>query len=200
MNVSNEHLLLTGGPIMASGAPVALAIGVGYVLGRSHKLRWAVLLGTAAATGRLGGLSTQAIERGTQMLRSSPELAKLTESATGLLQAGRSAAISSMASRAESMTETLGAKTDQLGSAGEKVAEDSKLREGAKRRDKSSGDVEDTDEDNDYDEEELPDEEDEEYEEDDEDADTAEEREPEPSARGGRQGRGSVVRKTGSRR
>ena len=197
MNVSNEHLLLTGGPIMASGAPVALAIGVGYVLGRSHKLRWAVLLGTAAATGRLGGLSTQAIERGTQMLRSSPELAKLTESATGLLQAGRSAAISSMASRAESMTETLGAKTDQLGSAGEKVAEDSKLREGAKRRDKSSGDVEDTDEDNDYDEEELPDEE---YEEDDEDADTAEEREPEPSARGGRQGRGSVVRKTGSRR
>lgn len=192
---------------MASGAPVALAVGVGYVLGRTHKLRWAVLLGTAAATGQLTGLSTQAIERGTKLLRSSPELAKLTESATGLLQAGRSAAVSSMASRAESMTESLGEKTGQLGSAGEKAAEGTPLRESTEGRDKKSRDVEDEytdeDEENDEDEEIDQDEEndqDEDYDEDEEDTDTAEEDEPKPSARGGREGRGSVVRKTGSRR
>src|SRR5689334_10777252 len=101
---------------MPSAAPVALAIGVGYVLGRSHKLRWAVLLGTAAATGQVGGLSKQALQRGTEMLRANPDVAKLTETATGLLQAGRSAAVSAMQSRTEALTETLGDKAGELGS------------------------------------------------------------------------------------
>src|SRR5690349_11748779 len=44
---SPDNVVIGRGLIMASTAPVAVAIGVGYVLGRSHKLRWAVLLGTA---------------------------------------------------------------------------------------------------------------------------------------------------------
>jgi hypothetical protein len=192
---------------MATGAPVAMAIGVGYVLGRSHKLRWALLLGTAAATGRLGGLSTQALERGTEVLRSSPELARLTDTATGLLQAGRTAAVSALTSRAESMTEALGDKAGQLGSVGEKVAEGAKPRRGGKgteetrRRGEDSRDVEDEyeeEEQDEYDEEGTArDDQDAEYEEDTVDRD---EDEPQPSARGGRQGRDSVVRRTGSRR
>ena len=41
---------------MTSKAAVALAIGAGYVLGRSHKMRWAILLGTAALVGLAIGL------------------------------------------------------------------------------------------------------------------------------------------------
>jgi len=38
---------------MKPGATAALTLGVGYVLGRRHKLRAALMLGAAAATGRL---------------------------------------------------------------------------------------------------------------------------------------------------
>ena len=40
---------------MKPGGSAALAIGAGYVLGRQHKLRTALMLGAAAATGRLLG-------------------------------------------------------------------------------------------------------------------------------------------------
>jgi hypothetical protein len=187
---------------MPSAAPVALAIGVGYVLGRSHKLKWAVLLGTAAATGQMRGLSTQALERGTKMLSSTPELAKLAETATGLLQAGRSAAVSAMQSRTESMTEALGDKAGQLGKAGEKATERAKPRKDAERDDDASARGEDTEDE--YDENDEYEDDDEQYDDEedngDEEEDADEEEEPEPAARGGRQSRGSVVRRTGSRR
>jgi hypothetical protein len=38
---------------MKPGGSTALAVGVGYVLGRRHKLRAALMLGAAAASGRL---------------------------------------------------------------------------------------------------------------------------------------------------
>jgi hypothetical protein len=38
---------------MNAGGSSALAIGVGYVLGRQHKLRTALMVGAAAAGGRL---------------------------------------------------------------------------------------------------------------------------------------------------
>jgi hypothetical protein len=204
-----------------------LAIGVGYVLGRNHKLKWAVLLGTAAATGQMRGLSTQALERGTKMLRANPEFSKLADTATGLLQAGRSAAVSAMQSRTEALTGTLGDKAGQLGEAGEKatgkLTERAKSRKGGdeKARDEDAEardeDAEDEyDEDDEYEDEaddqnaedeedsgdEVEDEEEDEEEDEDEDEEEEEEeqKEPEPAAKGGRQGRGSVVRRTGSRR
>ncbi len=189
---------------MASGAPVAVGIGVGYVLGRNHKFRWALILGTAAATGRLGGLSTQAIERGTEMLRANPDLAKLTDGAMSLLQAGRSAAVSAMTSRAESMTGALGDKAQALGSAGGKVtkgdgrknaegSDDAAGRGNGKRRDQDTDDEQDE-----YDQDDEYEDEDDEYEDEDEGA----EEEPEESqpAAPGRAGRGSGVRRTGTRR
>ncbi len=92
---------------MDSKAPVALAIGVGYLLGRTHKMRWALLLGAAAATGRINGVSSQIMSRGAETLRSTPELAKLADSGQQLLEAGRSALVSGMSSRAASMGNAL---------------------------------------------------------------------------------------------
>jgi hypothetical protein len=88
---------------MDGKAPVALAIGIGYVLGRKHKLRWALILGGAAATGQLGGLSNRLLSSGTDLIQSTPELAKFAESTSRLLSAGRSAAMSAMNSKVDAL-------------------------------------------------------------------------------------------------
>jgi len=107
---------------MNSKAPVALAIGVGYLLGRTHKFRLAVLLGTAAATGQIGGLSTKVLQQGQELLKSSPELGKLTESASKLFDAGRTAAISAMNTKAASMGTALEEKASQgIGDGGSRL-------------------------------------------------------------------------------
>jgi hypothetical protein len=100
---------------MNSRVPIALAIGAGYLLGRTHKMRWALILGSAAATGRLNGLSTQVLERGTEVLRSSPELSKIAQSAGRLLDVGRQAAVSSLTSRVETMSSGLEERAQGLG-------------------------------------------------------------------------------------
>ena len=114
---------------MVSRAPVALAIGAGYVLGRTHRLRWAMILGAAAASGRLNGISGQALERGLKTLRSTPELAKMADSAERLLEAGRAAAVSAMSSRVESMGDKLEGRTEALTSAATDRARPGKSRD-----------------------------------------------------------------------
>jgi hypothetical protein len=209
---------------MNSKAPVALAIGVGYLLGRTHRLRWALILGTAAATGRLNGVPTQALERGMSALRSTPELAKLTDNASRLLDAGRSAAISAMNSRVESMGGMLEDRAGQAGGAAKFVAGSasgaaSAVRPGGRgasdedeerprERDRAKNgeqDEYDEDEPDDYDERDEYDDRDENDDYEDE-ADEPDEDEPEeddepvsagPRRGGGQPGRRQVVRKTG---
>jgi len=89
---------------------------VGYILGRTHKMRWALILGTAAATGKLDGLPNQLLQRGSQLLSSSPELAKIGTSAQKLLDAGKAAATTALNSRVESLSGTL---QDRVGGLGE---------------------------------------------------------------------------------
>jgi hypothetical protein len=196
---------------MNSKAPVALAMGAGYILGRSHKFRWAVLLGAAAATGQLNGITAKALGRGVEMMRSTPELAGLADSAGRLFESARGAAVSSLTSRAGSMTDSLNDKTDQIGAGGREAVERVGRRGG--RRDETEGRPDQDDERRDgrryddeaeYDEDEPEDEYDDEQEEDeDEDRDERDEADdlPEPakqSGRGnGRQRRGSVASRTG---
>ena len=120
---------------MNSRVPVAAAIGVGYLLGRTHKLRWALILGGAAATGRMGGVSTQVLERGAEMVRSTPELAKLADNASSLLDAGRGAVMSAMSSRAESLTAGLEGRAGKLGGEGAEAGKEAgkKAAGGARR-------------------------------------------------------------------
>jgi hypothetical protein len=165
---------------MNSGAPVALAIGVGYLLGRTHKMRWALLLGTAAATGRLNGLSTQVLERGTEALHNSPELSKMTDSATRLLDAGKAAAVSAMSSRVESIGTKLEDRTQRLGEQGTDIASKAKgaqSESGQSGPGRSRGRAVDEDEDEDEDEGRAADIDDEYDEDDSEDAEDAEEAE-----------------------
>ncbi|HEY3008870.1 MAG TPA: hypothetical protein VGJ63_12535 [Micromonosporaceae bacterium] len=182
---------------MNSRAPVALAMGVGYLLGRTHKMRWALLLGTAAATGRLGGVSTQVLERGADVLRSSPELAKITDSAGRLVDAGRAAAVSAMSSRVESLSSTLADRAHGVGETGVNRADEMRPPRGRGRS--GRGDEEPSDQDRDeadeYAEEDQFDDdeyEDDEYDEGEPDQDDEEDQRHERAPEGRR---GSVVRK-----
>jgi hypothetical protein len=55
---------------MKGGAQTALAIGVGYVLGRRRKMRLATMLAAGAATGGLAKLGPIALKRGAKLLGS----------------------------------------------------------------------------------------------------------------------------------
>lgn len=93
---------------MKCGARIALGVGVGYLLGRQHKMRLAMMLAAAGATGKLGGGSRELLTQGMERLSSSPELSKLTESVRGeLVDTVKSAALHAATSRVESLNQRL---------------------------------------------------------------------------------------------
>ena len=178
---------------MNSKAPVALAIGVGYVLGRTHKLRLALLLGAAAATGQLGGLSTRALESGAQLLRSNPDLAKMTDSAGRLLEVGRNAAMVAVNSKVASMEGALEDKMrlsepDAVRKVGSRLTghrDDVDQRDETGDRDEPDADYDDAEPEDEYDEYDETDQDvDDEAEDDDRDEED-EEVEPRPPAKAG---------------
>jgi hypothetical protein len=63
---------------MKGGTTAALALGVGYMLGRRRKMRTAALIAAGAATGRMGGLGGTLFQRGVKMLGSSDMMEKLS--------------------------------------------------------------------------------------------------------------------------
>lgn len=92
---------------------VVLAAGIGYLLGRQHKLRWGLLLGAAAASGRLsrpGGL----LQHGVRALGSSPEIGKLGELGAPLLEATKDAARAAVTGRIGSMSDRMRGRADAL--------------------------------------------------------------------------------------
>ena len=196
---------------MDAKVAVPLAIGAGYFLGRTHKFRWAVILGSAAATGGLSGLPAQALQRGTQVMQSTPELAKMADSAQKLLEAGRGAVMTAMSSRVESMGQALEGRAQDLSggavAGGRGVVE--KARPSRRTAGQRSTEEPDKDDEEAYDEQDRDDQEqDDELDEsedqyEDEEQDEAEEEDEaeaeQPVSRGrrpsGAQGRGSAVRR-----
>jgi len=100
---------------MKGGTQAALAIGVGYVLGRRRKMRMATVMAAAAATGGLGTLGGAALRRGMKMLGSTealgkfaPQLGELADTVrTDLMDAGKAAATAALTNRIESLTDSL---------------------------------------------------------------------------------------------
>ncbi|MET7768343.1 hypothetical protein [Nocardia sp. NPDC005366] len=88
-------------------------MGVGYILGRTRKMRFALMLAGAAATRGSAGVPQELLQRGTSLLGSSPELAKIAESVRGeLLGAARAAAVSAASNRIDSLNARLLHQTD----------------------------------------------------------------------------------------
>jgi hypothetical protein len=116
---------------MKAGAQTALALGVGYVLGRRRKLRMTTVLAAAAATGGVGSLGGVALRRGLKMLSSSealgdlgPQLGEIAETVRGdLVDAGKAAALAAVNERIGSLSDTLHDRAESLRNPATDVAE-----------------------------------------------------------------------------
>ncbi|MFD1521329.1 hypothetical protein [Pseudonocardia yunnanensis] len=103
---------------MKCGARVALGVIGGYFLGRTKKMKLAMMLGGMAA-GRKAGGPGELLRTGSKLLNSSPELARLTEEVRGrLLEAGKGAALAVAARQVESLTDRVGKRVESLGDVG----------------------------------------------------------------------------------
>ena len=107
---------------MKGGMQAALALGVGYVLGRRRKMRLTTMLAVGAATGGVGGLGGAALKRGMKMLGSTeavgkfaPQLGELADTVrSDLMDAGKAAATAAVTSRIESLTDSLQERADMV--------------------------------------------------------------------------------------
>ncbi|WP_454195649.1 hypothetical protein [Nocardia sp. Marseille-Q1738] len=94
---------------MKGGAKIALGVGAGYLLGRTRKMRLALsLAGAAMARRSSGGPTQELLERGTSLLKSSPELAGITETVREeLMGAVRAAAVTAASNRIDALNARL---------------------------------------------------------------------------------------------
>ena len=107
---------------MKGGTQAALALGVGYVLGRRRKMRLTTMLAVGAATGGVGGLGGAALKRGMKMLGSTeavgkfaPQLGELADTVrSDLMDAGKAAAAAAVTSRIESLTDSLQERAEMV--------------------------------------------------------------------------------------
>lgn len=94
---------------MKGGAKIAVGVGAGYLLGRTRKMRLALsLAGAAMARRSSGGVTQELLERGTSLLKSSPELAGITDTVREeLMGAARAAAVTAASNRIDALNARL---------------------------------------------------------------------------------------------
>ncbi|WNG93885.1 hypothetical protein [Mycobacterium sp. ITM-2016-00318] len=134
---------------MSNGGKVALAVGAGYMLGRTKKMRLALMLAAAGITGKFPTSPTALVGQGLKSLGANADVTQLTEQLRGeLLNAGRAAALSAATSQIESLNDRLQGVTSAVDV--DDTLDDVGGLLGGKRRRKRSAD--DYDEDDAYDE------------------------------------------------
>jgi hypothetical protein len=113
-----ERPITDRGDPVKCGARVAVGVVAGYFLGRTKKMKLAMMLGGMAAGRRAGGPG-DLLKTGTKLLNSSPELARLTDEVRGrLLEAGKGAALAVAARQVESLTDRVGKRVESFGDVG----------------------------------------------------------------------------------
>ncbi|MFQ6395587.1 hypothetical protein ACLMAJ_19255 [Nocardia sp. KC 131] len=93
---------------MEGGTRIAIGVGIGYLLGRTHKMRFALMMAGAAMSRRSSGVPAELLKQGTSLLKSSPQLTQLTDTVRGeLLGAVRSAAVTAAGNRIDAFNARL---------------------------------------------------------------------------------------------
>jgi hypothetical protein len=97
---------------MKCGARVALGVAGGYFLGRTKKMKLALMLAGMAA-GRQAGGPGALLNQGKNLLNASPELLRLTDEVKGrLLDAGKGAALAVATRQVESLTDRVAGRVE----------------------------------------------------------------------------------------
>ena len=105
---------------MKTGVQIGVAVAAGYVLGRFHKLKWAVALGTMAGRKKLAGQQSALLAKGAELLGS--ELGPVTQQLRGqLVEAGKAAAVTAVSGKINSLSDSLQERSQGLRAAGSKA-------------------------------------------------------------------------------
>lgn len=108
---------------MKCGMRMAGAVGVGYVLGRTRKMKLALMLAGVGLSGRGGPQAV--LERTTSAVSSSPEFAKIAETVRGeLVDAARAAAVTAASNRIDSLNTRLQRHGDIGPAAGNDISDE----------------------------------------------------------------------------
>jgi hypothetical protein len=100
---------------MNTGTRVGLAVAAGYVLGRCHKMKWALAAAALAGRGQLPSGAGGLVQQGVKLLSSSPEFTKLTDEMKGrLVDAGKAAAVAAVSSKIDSLSEGLRERSEAM--------------------------------------------------------------------------------------
>lgn len=107
---------------MKSGAQLVLGLAVGYFLGRNRRMRFAIMICAAAATGGIGGAGRQLARSGTKLIASSdlaseisPALGEISDIIRGeVLDVARNAALEAVGSRIDSLSDNLHSRAETL--------------------------------------------------------------------------------------
>ena len=98
---------------MKTGA-LGAAVVTGYLLGRFHKMKWALAIAAAAGGKRLAGKQGNVVGQATEMAKSAG-LDQLTGNLRGrLVEAGKAAAVSAVSSKIDSFSEGLRSRSESL--------------------------------------------------------------------------------------
>ena len=102
-----------------TGLKLALAVIGGYLLGRTKKMKLAIMFGAALAGKKISTDPAQLLGQASKLIQASPELQKLDGAVRGrLLEAGKDAALAVASSRMEALTDNLVNRVENLGQAG----------------------------------------------------------------------------------
>jgi len=107
---------------MKGGAQTAVAIGVGYILGRRRKMRLATMIALGAATGGAARLGPLAMRQGAKMLGKTdiagalgPQVTEIVDTVRGdLLDAAKGAAAAAVTNRIDSLSDSLHDRAETL--------------------------------------------------------------------------------------
>lgn len=101
---------------MSNGVRVAAAVGAGYVLGRTRKMRLAFMLAAAGVTGKFPARPSDLMVQGLKSLGASDQLNQLGDQLRGeLLGAARAAAVAAATSQVDALNDRLQGVTADLG-------------------------------------------------------------------------------------
>ncbi|PBC40005.1 hypothetical protein CJ179_33310 [Rhodococcus sp. ACS1] len=128
---------------MTSKGQMAMAVGAGYMLGRTHKMKLALMLAGFGASRRFPSGSLGVLNEGRKLLADSPEVAKLGATVRKeLMNAAKAAAVTAASQRIDSLNTRLQSGEDLLGGLGEAA--------GGKKKSKRARDEEPEYEDEEY--------------------------------------------------
>jgi hypothetical protein len=107
---------------MTGKGQMALAVGAGYMLGRTHKMKLALMLAGAGASSRFPSGSLGVLGQAGRLLADSPEVAKLGATVRKeLMNAAKTAAVTAASHRIDSLNSRLQSGGDEaLGGKGSK--------------------------------------------------------------------------------